>query len=282
MIERVRQIICEDRHCTIDEVSMLVGISHGTCHKILTEDLKMRRVASEFMPRLLSVDQKQQQLDVCLALKENAANDPSFLLTVIMGDETWVYAYDPETKTQSSQWKSPGSPRLKKARQVRSNIKSMLVCFFDQKGTVHKEFVPPDQTVNAAFSVEVLRWLRENVRRKRPDQWQNNTWLLHHDNAPAHAALLTQRFLTNNNMTVVPHPPYSPDLAPSDFSLFSKLKMKLKGRRFQTVEEIQAESQAILNTLRENDFQECFKNWQHRWDCCQASEGDYFEGDAGP
>jgi len=58
--------------------------------------------------------------------------------------------------------------------------------------------------------------------------------------------------------------------------------MELKGRRFQTVEEIQAESQAVLNTLRENDFQECLKNWQRRWDRCQASEGDYFEGDAGP
>ena len=55
-----------------------------------------------------------------------------------------------------------------------------------------------------------------------------------------------------------------------------------KGRRFQTLELIQEESQAVLNTLRENDFQECFKKWQHRWDCCQASEGDYFEGDAGP
>jgi len=54
-------------------------------------------------------------------------------------------------------------------------------------------------------------------------------------------------------MTVVPHPSYSPDLAPSDFFLFPKLKMKLKGRRFQT-EEIQAKSQAILNTLQENDF----------------------------
>ena len=62
-----------------------------------------------------------------------------------------------------------------------------------------------------------------------PDQWRNNTWLLHHDNAPAHAALLTRRFLTDNNMTAVPHPPYSPDLAPSNFSLFPKLKMKLKG-----------------------------------------------------
>ena len=83
---------------------MLVGISHGTCHKILTEDLKMRRVASEFMPRLLSVDQKQKRLDVCLDLKQNAADDPSFLSNVITGDETWVYTYDPETKTQCSQW----------------------------------------------------------------------------------------------------------------------------------------------------------------------------------
>ena len=51
MIERVRQIIDEDRRRTIDEVSMVVGISHGTGHKILTEDLKMRRVVSKFVPR---------------------------------------------------------------------------------------------------------------------------------------------------------------------------------------------------------------------------------------
>jgi len=47
------------------------------------------------------------------------------------------------------------------------------------------------------------------------------------------------------------------------------------------LEEIQAEWQAVLNTLRENDFEECFKNCMRRWDRCQASEGDYFEGDAG-
>jgi len=158
----------------------------------------------------------------------------------------------------------------------------MLICFFEQKGIVHKEFVLPGPTISAAFYDDILRRLRENVRRKRPDQLQNNTWLLHHDNAPAHAALLTQWFLTYNNVTVVPHTPYLPDLAPSYFFLFPKLKMKLKGQRFQTVEEIQAESQAVLNTLRENGFQECFKNWQRRWDRCQASEGDYFEGDAGP
>jgi len=87
MIERVRQIIREDRRRTIDEVSMLLGISHGTCHKILTEDLKIRRVASKFVPRLLSVDQKLQRLNVCLDLKENTVNDPSFLSNVITGEK---------------------------------------------------------------------------------------------------------------------------------------------------------------------------------------------------
>jgi histone-lysine N-methyltransferase SETMAR len=88
--------------------------------------------------------------------------------------------------------------------------------------------------------------------------------------------------LTNNNKTVVPHSPYSPDLAPSDLFSFPKLKMKLKGQRFQMMEQIQAESQAVLNMLGENDFQGCFKNWQHCWDRCQASEENYFESDAGP
>ena len=83
-------------------------------------------------------------------------------------------------------------------------------------------------------------------------------------------------------MTVVPHPPYSPYLTPSDFFLFPKLKMELEGRSFQTAGEIQAESLAVLNKLGENDFQECFKNWQRRWYSCQASEGDYFEGNEGP
>ena len=109
----------------------------------------------------------------------------------------------------------------------------MLICFFDQKGIVHKERVPPGQTVNAAFYVEVLKRLRENVRWKRLDQWRNNTWLLHHNKAPAHAALMTRRFLIDNNMTVVPHPPYSPDLVPRDIFYFQKWKWSWRGEDFR-------------------------------------------------
>ena len=83
----MRQIIREDHRRTFDEVSMLVGISHGTCRKILTEDLKMRRVESKFVPRHLKVDQQQQRLDVCFDLRENGPNASSFLSNIVTGDQ---------------------------------------------------------------------------------------------------------------------------------------------------------------------------------------------------
>jgi hypothetical protein len=78
----------------------------------------------------------------------------------------------------------------------------------------------------------------------------------------------TRNFLTKNNMTVVPHPLH--------FSLFPRLKLKLKGIHSNTNEMIKAESQATLITLTDHDFQDAFKKWQK---CCV--EGDFFEGDGG-
>jgi len=87
-------------------------------------------------------------------------------------------------------------------------------------------------------------------------------------------------FLAHNSIIALPQPPYSPDMAPCDFFLFPKMKLQLKGRRFDTVEEIQQESQNVLGRLREQDFQHAFQQWQQRWDRCVAAQGDYFEGDA--
>jgi len=113
----------------------------------------------------------------------------------------------------------------------------MLIVFFPNVGgIVHREFVPPEQTVNQEFYFEVWRRLRENVRRKRPELWRSGDWFLLHDNAPAHTSLSVTRCLASLGWTVVPHPPYSPDLAPCDFFLFPTIKKKLKGMRFATVE----------------------------------------------
>ncbi|GFY21789.1 uncharacterized protein TNCV_1169331 [Trichonephila clavipes] len=141
---------------------------------------------------------------------------------IITGDESWVYEYVPETKLQSSQWKTSGSPRPKKARQVRSKIKVLSIVLFDADGIVHQDYAPQGQTVNKEFYLDVMRRLREAVRRKRPVLWASFRWMLHHDGAPAHTANLVQQFLTKNGTIQAAHPPYSPDMSPLDFSSFPR------------------------------------------------------------
>jgi hypothetical protein len=79
--------------------------------------------------------------------------------------------------------------------------------------------------------------------------------------------------------TVCPHPPYSQDLAPCDFWLFPKVKMTMKGKRFELIQDIEAATTTQLETFTKEDLQNCFRKWQERWDKCDWSEGEYFEGD---
>jgi transposase len=121
----------------------------------------------------------------------------------------------------------------------------MLIDFFDTEGIVRAEFVPRGTTVNSEYYKGLLERIRNNVRRKRPETWKN-VFLLHHDNAPCHTPLVIRQFLADKVITVRPHPPYSPDLAPCDFWLFPKIKLTIKGNRFHTIPEIEAAKKEFL------------------------------------
>ena len=81
--------------------------------------------------------------------------DKKLLQNVITGDKSWVFQYNPETKRHIRQWKSVSSPRPKKARMQRSQVKVMLITFFDRQGMVHYEFVSQGKTVSQHFCQEV-------------------------------------------------------------------------------------------------------------------------------
>jgi histone-lysine N-methyltransferase SETMAR len=129
----------------------------------------------------------------------------------------------------------------------RSSMKTMFIKVVNIRGTIHREFVPQDQTINTKFYCKVLRHLRENIQLKRPDLWRTKNSILHNDNAPCHRALLVREFLANHNMVSLLRPPYSPDLAPANFH-FLKMKVQLIGRCFHTVAKIQCESQKVMDS----------------------------------
>jgi hypothetical protein len=94
--------------------------------------------------------------------------------------------------------------------------------------------------------LEVLKRLREKVRRKRPELFATNSWILRHDSAPAHTALSVREFLA---------------------------------RHFDDIDDIRSYTTAALKAIPQNQFQSCFQGWTRRWHLCIASQGEYFEGD---
>jgi histone-lysine N-methyltransferase SETMAR len=78
-----------------------VDINIGAVQSILTDGLALQRVSAKFVPKLLTMEQKQLRLEVAQDMLDSANSDPEFLNIVTTCDESWVYGYDPETKSQS-------------------------------------------------------------------------------------------------------------------------------------------------------------------------------------
>ena len=103
--------------------------------------------------------------------------------------------------------------------------------------------------------------------------------MLHHNIAPCHTAVSINEFLDEKSISVFPQPPYSPDLSPCDFFLFPWLKNHLKGRHFETLDNIQKSVTDELKGIPAEAFQHCHEQWKQRLHLCVAAQGNYFEGD---
>jgi len=213
-VEIVRALVQFDRRLTVRMIASELNLNHATAHQILTEELAMKKLCVKFVPKNLTIEQKDNRKDLCLHLLERIERGRNFLKNVITGGETWIFGYDPEKKDKVRNVTS-ASPLRKKARRSKSKIKSMLICFFDRVGIVHTEFVPQGHTVNQFYYRKILERLRKRVVRLRTSIADN--WMLHYDNAPCHTAISVIEFLAKKGIPVVPQHPYSPDLSPCDF-----------------------------------------------------------------
>ena len=105
------------------------------------------------------------------------------------------------------------------------------------------------------------------------------TMLFHHDNAPSHQASTTQEKINRRSIEVLGHPPYSLDLAPSDFFLFPTLKKILRGQQFDDVADLQMAVQSAIASLGPSAYNNCFYSWVKGCRKCISFKGEYFEKD---
>ena len=125
-------------------------------------------------------------------------------------------------------WSTAMTQRPRRPDRANPIHKLLMIPFYDSTGMIYIHYVPTGQTVNKEYYVVVLREFRKRFRQKRPAFFKSGQWHFHQENAPVHNSFLVTDYLTKMGIKTVPHPVYSPDLAPWDFWLFPKLKENLE------------------------------------------------------
>ncbi len=285
-LDKIQGALQGDRRLTVRQLAEMTEIPKSGVHNMLKKDLNLSKIAPKMVPKLLTDEQHRFRVRLCEENLELLRQNPELMSTVVTGDESWVAVLEIETKQASCEWLPKGTKDLRprKAMRQRADRKTMLTAFFDVRGVVLAEFLPPGETVDADSYIATLRRLRENIRRKRPQLWgqvrqgQPRPFLLHHDNASSHTAVPTLAFLGENDMEMLAHPPYSPDLAPCDFFLFPRMKNQLRGHRFRNIADLQTAVQRTLREILASDFECALMSLPVRWMKCVAAQGQYFEG----
>jgi hypothetical protein len=164
-----------------------------------------------------------RRVDVCYVLSRQLTYN--FLSKIVTGDETWCFQYHPESKRQSLQWKQPTFPRPKQARKSKSQIKVIIIIFFDVKDIVHFEFIPQGQSVSQ--STKLIMWKYSSGYVKLCVETGQNfgptTGFSIIKMLQLTRRSLSSSFWPKKSITEMEHQSYSPDLAPNDFWLFTKI-----------------------------------------------------------
>ncbi|CAH1996830.1 unnamed protein product [Acanthoscelides obtectus] len=249
-VDAVRKLIIEDRHVTYREIEASLKISKTSIQKILHEELGVRKLVSRWIPHLLTEEQKAAKVNWCQKTlgRFNSRNSKN-VYSIFSGDESWIYCYEPENKRQSAVW----------FIRSRSVSKTMVATFVSKAADWYTTICLP----------KVITELRKINPGRRI--------ILHQDNTSSHTAQKTRQYLTEENVELLHHPPYSPDLSLNDFFTFPKIKNRLRGQRFQSPEEaVDAFKNAVLD-LPANEWNKCFENWFERMQMCINLRGEYFE-----
>jgi histone-lysine N-methyltransferase SETMAR len=174
------------------------------------------------------------------------------------------------------EWRRKGENCPVKAKMRLSAGRVLTTIFGDWKGVLLVYFLHEHCTVNAAYYCQLLDNVKAAYKTKRRGQPIRNVILLH-DNAQPHTAVLTRDKLKKFQWETLKHPPYGPDLSPSNYRLFGPLKEALGGHRFQSNDRVKEFVRNWAVTCPQTFYEEGIQKLPTRWQKCVELQGHYVE-----
>lgn len=263
----------EQPHASTRVLSSQVGVSHVTVSKHL-KDLGCLYIKPRQDPHELTEAQAQRRLLICKQLLENP-NDDRFWKTIVTSDEKWIFYKNPDL---TKQWLLPGTSAKSVAKQDPYGKKVMLCVWWNYEGVVHFELLHEGVTVNSTIYKEQLTRVYDVLKEKYPHLVNRGNVRLQHDNAPAHRSKTTTKKIESmEGVQVLPHPAYSPDLAPSDYGLFRSMATFLRGRQFANYDDVKKGCQDFFDSQEKTWYRSKIRQLAERWAKVVEHDGLYFE-----
>lgn len=266
-LDQVQALVKSDRRQSTREMASKLGCHHSTIAYHLAK-LGLVQKFGAWVPHRLTDDQKEQRVSICNSLLSRHRRF-DWLNNVVTGDEKWVlYA----NHTRKRQW----LPREEKPEpEPKGELhpkKVMLSVFWDYKGILWYELRPSGTTVNSDVYCSQLDELAMEIQKNRPERKQI---LLLHDNARPHVSKETRRKINELGWEVLPHPPYSPDLAPSDYHLFRSLSNHLMNKKYDDFNHLKNDISSFFSKKTPDFYANGINDLPVRWTCVADAEGEY-------
>jgi histone-lysine N-methyltransferase SETMAR len=246
----LQELLDEDATQTQQQLADRLNVAQETISRRLKAMGKIQKMG-KWVPHELNERQQENRRTTCEMLLARYKRK-SFLHRIVTGDEKWIYFENPK---RSKSLVSPGEPSTSSAKPNRYGRKAMLCVWWDQKGIIYYELLKPGETVNTERYQQQMIKLNQVLRQKRPEyQKRQHKGILLHDNAPAHAVKRTKETIETFGWEMLSHAAYSPDLAPSDYHLFTSMGHALADERFTDYKNVEEWLDEWFSSKEENFF----------------------------
>ncbi|XP_018879824.1 histone-lysine N-methyltransferase SETMAR isoform X3 [Gorilla gorilla gorilla] len=270
--DQLRAIIEADPLTTTREVAEELNVNHSTVVRHLKQIGKVKKL-DKWVPHELTENQKNRRFEVSSSLILRNHNEP-FLDRIVTCDEKWIL-YD--NRRRSAQWLDQEEAPKHFPKPILHPKKVMVTIWWSAAGLIHYSFLNPGETITSEKYAQEIDEMHQKLQRLQLALVNRKGPILLHDNARPHVAQPTLQKLNELGYEVLPHPPYSPDLLPTNYHVFKHLNNFLQGKRFHNQQDAENAFQEFVKSQSTDFYATGINQLISRWQKCVDCNGSYFD-----
>ena len=262
LVDPISNLLEEDPYISTKKLAKKLNVDKKTVKRVLIEELHMVKIYFKWIPYNLTDKIRAKRIEIATQLLNFLSSASEQTLNRIMTqDEIWLYLNNP----RRSMWTVPDKEAPVNVKQNIGAKKYMISVIWSRTGTKSVMMLPCNQKFNKEF-------FKTKVLGDYAKKYRTQGKYFHCDNARPH--LVDEEF-DRLKMIRLNHPPYSPDISPSDYFLFGYLRFKLEGFYFKNEKELLSEVKSILSSISSNEYKKAMDDWIVRLRLLIDSGGAY-------